>query len=236
MSLPGQALSQHKALITVYNYVFIVDFLDCLLPRTVINVRAGSLPVWVYHYVPAPAQGLGSGVHQLGAGPADTTVLPNPPPRLHSPSCSPPSSNAQSPFHSSPCSAPVLTSKAQSLPAIHTTTFQFLSSGFRCEERIDSRTPEAAPGLAGHAASLLRPSPDSCPINEDNTTPTQVSILFTGALRRLGGGMSSSNPQWLIVKDRQSQMLTQAWGHQNSPTLAIRKAVWIAIWRTSGIY
>lgn len=55
MSLPGQALSQHGELITACNYVFIVDFLDCLLPRTVINMKAGLLPVCGHHCVPAPS-------------------------------------------------------------------------------------------------------------------------------------------------------------------------------------
>ena len=167
MSLPGQALSQPKALITVYNYVFIVDFLDCLLPRTVINVRAGSLSVWVYHYVPVPAQGwaqvctswvlalltpLCSPILLLGS-----TVPPAPrPPPL-------PSSNAQSPFHSSPCSVPVLTSKAQSHPAIHTTTFQFLSSDFRREERIALELQKQLQGLLAMRLHFSDPPPTLVP-------------------------------------------------------------------------
>lgn len=166
MPLPGQAPSQHAALSTACHYVFNVSFLDCLLPRTVINVRAGPLSECGRHHVPVPSSGPGhkcspSTAQPSGCDPAGTTTLPATPPLPpqpllpHPPPASPllcpeslPALSAAWP----PCGAPGPRPSQLSPLA----TFHFLNSGFSHEERIENEIPEAAPALAGNVASLLR--------------------------------------------------------------------------------
>lgn len=152
MSLPGQALLQHRTLLTACNYVFIVDFFDCLLPRTVINARAGPLPVCAHQDVPAPSSG--SGHKCVPSNPPPTTdgcwpcgydgPPPTPPRPLHPLLLLPPASPAPLQGPASPPQFPMLCTRPDlemGLPApapssdIRTSPFPSLSSALRGQNR-----------------------------------------------------------------------------------------------------